>query len=86
MSYSVDEKVKFNSERKTPFGYGYCWGVRAYRKYPKADKDERRRILAEIDDYKREAQKKTRSGECAKGFMCAVRDCANERKSKSKQK
>ncbi len=85
MSYSVDDKVKFNHERQTPFGYGYCWGVKAYRSYPKADTEGRKRILTEIDDYKRESQKKTRSGECAKGFMCGVRDAANERKSKGKR-
>lgn len=83
MSYSVDEKVKFNRAKKTPFGWGYQWGVKAYRSYPKADAQEKKRIRAEIADYKQEAKKKSYSGECAKGYMCGVRDAANERKSKS---
>lgn len=82
MSYSVDEKVKYNAERKTPFGYGYGWGVKAYRNYPKASAEEKKRIRAEIAEYKQEAKKKSRSGECAKGFMCGVRDAANERKAR----
>lgn len=85
MSYSVDDKVKFNQAKKTPFSFGYRWGVKAYRAYPTADKEERKRILAEIDDYSKQAKKKSPSGECAKGFMCAVRDCANERKSKGRR-
>lgn len=83
MSYSVDEKVKYNAKRKTPFGYGYSWGVKAYRNYPKASAEEKKRILAEIAAYKEEAKKKNRSGECAKGYMCGVRDAANERKAKN---
>lgn len=82
MSYSVDEKVKFNAERKTPFGYGYQWGVKAYRSYPKANAQEKKRIRVEIADYKQEAKKKSRAGECAKGYMCGVRDAANERKAR----
>lgn len=82
MSYSVDEKLKFNQSKKTPFGYGYWWGVKAYRSYLKADAQEKKRILAEIDSYRKQAQKKSPSGECAKGYMCAVRDCANERKAR----
>ncbi len=85
MSYSVDDKVKFNQAKNTPFSFGYRWGVKAYRAYPTADKEGKKRILAEIDDYSKQAKKKTPSGECAKGFMCAVRDCANERKSKGRR-
>lgn len=85
MSYSVDDKVKFNQAKKTPFGYGYLWGVKAYRDYPTADKEGKKRILAEIDNYSKQTKKKTPSGECAKGFMCGVRDAANERKSKGRR-
>ena len=82
---TVDEKVKFNQEQKTPFSWGYLWGVKSYRKYPKADKAERKRILAQIDDYSKDAKNgKGRSRECAKGFMCGVRDAANERKTRVK--
>lgn len=85
MQRTVDEKVKYHKaqSQKTPFGWGYLWGVQAYRKYPKADKAERKRILAEIDDYSKDAKAgKGDSRECAKGFMCGVRDAANERKAK----
>lgn len=86
MVRTVDEKLRHNQAKKTPFGYGYSWGVKAYRKYPKADKAERKRILAEIDDYNKEAWNgKGRSRECAKGFMCGVRDAARERKERQKR-
>lgn len=85
MKRSVDEKLKYNDEQKTPFSYGYRWGVRAYRKYPKVDKAERKRIRTEIDDYNKQARNgKGRSQECAKGYMCGVRDAANERKARQK--
>lgn len=81
MSLTVDEKVRYNREKKTPFSYGYVWGVQAYRQYPKADKAERKRLLAQIDDYKETAlHGKGKARECAKGFMCGIRDTANERK------
>lgn len=84
MARTVDEKLKYNQQRRTAFGYGYAWGVKAYRKYPNADKAERKRILAEIDDYNKEARNgKGKARECAKGFMCGVRDAAKERKSKN---
>lgn len=82
---TVDEKVKYNRglEKKTAFAWGYLWGVQAYRRYPKADRAERTQIRAEIDDYNKQARNgKGRSQECAKGYMCGVRDAANERKAK----
>ncbi len=83
MPRTVDEKVKYNQGRKTPFSYGYLWGVKAYRQYPQASTAERKRILAQIDDYSKDARNgKGKSRECAKGFMCGVRDAANERKAK----
>lgn len=85
MARTVEEKVKYNRERKTPFSYGYLWGVKAYRKYPQADKIEQKQILAEIDDYSKEARNgKGKARECAKGYMCGVRDAANERKGKKR--
>ena len=85
MKYTVDEKLKYNREQKTPFSYGYRFGVKAYRQYPKADKKRKRAMLAEIDDNKRLAQtgdKSQLSVQYAKGFMCAMRDCAAERKAR----
>lgn len=85
MKRTVDEKLKYNREQKTPFSYGYRFGVKAYRQYPKADKKRKRAMLAEIDDNKRLAQsgKSTcNSVQYAKGFMCAMRDCAAERRAR----
>lgn len=82
---TVDEKVKYNQglKKKTPFSWGYLWGVQAYRKYPTADRAERKKILAEIGSYSNEARNgKGNSRACAKGFMCGVRDAAKERKAK----
>ena len=88
MKRSVDEKLKHNREQKTPFSYGYRFGVKAYRQYPKADKERKRAMLAEIDDNKRLAQtgdKSQLSVQYAKGYMCAMRDCAAERKARQKR-
>ena len=85
MKRSVDEKLKYNSEQKTPFAYDYRFGVKAYREYPKVSKKRKRAMLAEIDDNKRLAQsgKSARNSvQYAKGFMCAMRDCAAERKAR----
>ena len=88
MKRSVDEKLKYNNEQKTPFAYGYRFGVKAYRRYPKADKKRKQDMLAEIDDNKRLAQtgdKSRSSVQFAKGYMCAMRDCAAERKARQKR-
>lgn len=85
MKRSVDEKLKYNSEQETPFAYGYRFGVKAYREYPKANKKRKREMMSDIDDNKRLAQsgKSTRNSvQYAKGFMCAMRDCAAERRAR----
>ena len=89
MKRTVDEKLQYNSAQKTAFAYGYRFGVQAYRRYPKADDRQKRDILGDIDYNKRLAQTGDRSREStqyAKGFMCGVRDAANERKSKQKRR
>lgn len=88
MIRTVEEKLKYNSEQKTAFSYGYRFGVQAYRKYPKADERRKRDIKSDIDYNKRLAQTGDKSRESvkyAKGFLCGVRDAANERKSKQKR-
>ena len=85
MKRSVDEKMKYNTEQTTPFEYGFRFGVKAYREYPKASKKRKREMMSDIDDNKRLAQsgKSTRNSvQYAKGFMCAMRDCAAERKAR----
>lgn len=89
MKRTVDEKLKYNSAQKTAFAYGYRFGVQAYRRYPKADERHKRDISSDIDYNKRLAQtgdKSRESVQYAKGFMCGVRDAANERKSKQKRR
>ena len=53
MKRTVDEKLKYNREQKTPFAYGYRFGVKAYREYPKANKKRKREMMSDIDDNKR---------------------------------
>ena len=89
MARTVDEKLRYHGEqpKKTPFSHGYNHGVKLYRSYPNADKVERKRIRSEIDHENRNARNgKGASREFSKGFMCAVRDAANERKAKQKNK
>lgn len=85
MKRSVDEKLKYNEGQKTPFSWGYKWGVRAYSRYLKLDKAGKERIRTEINAYSEEARHgRGYSQKCAKGFMCGVRDAANERKARQK--
>ena len=89
MKRTVDEKLKYNSAQKTSFAYGYRFGVQAYRRYPKADERHKRDISSDIDYNRRLAQtgdKSRESVQYAKGFMCGVRDAANERKIKQKRR
>lgn len=89
MKRTVDEKLKYNSAQKTAFAFGYRFGVQAYRRYPKADERHKRDISSDIDYNKRLAQtgdKSRESVQYAKGFMCGVRDAANERKIKQKRR
>ena len=89
MKRTVDEKLQYNSAQRTAFAYGYRFGVQAYRQYSKANERRKRDISGDIDYNKWLAQTGDRSREStqyAKGFMCGVRDAANERKSKQKRK
>lgn len=84
---TTDEKLKHNERQKTPFGFGYCWGVKAYRGYTKLSKSEKQRAKADIS-YNAQLVKTgkteaTRS--CAKGYMCGIRDAANDRKARQKE-
>lgn len=89
MKRTVDEKLQYNSGQHTPFSYGYRFGVMAYRKYPKASKERKREMIDEIDNNSRLARSgkiSLNSVQYAKGFMCAMRDCAAERKARQKGK
>ncbi len=80
------EKPKNSEKNKTPFGWGYSWGVRTYRKYPKATAAERKALSDQIADNKDEAKNgKGRSRENAIGFMTGMRDAAIARKSRRRK-
>ena len=77
MKRTVEEKLRYNRKRKTAFSSAYCFGVSVYRDYPAADAKTKAVIRQMIDTNKQIA----RTGDAsAKGFMCGIRDAANERK------
>lgn len=81
MKRTLKEKLQYNEARHTPFSIGYGLGVMLYSDYKKMDSRGKQVISDIIGRNKRLA----RSGdEMGKGFMCGVRDAANERKSKQK--
>lgn len=82
MKHTLKEKLQYNKARHTPFSIGYDLGVMLYIDYKKMDSRGKQVISDIIGSNRRLA----RSGdEIGKGFMCGVRDAANERKSKQKQ-
>ena len=82
MSYSVDDKIKYHrkGQPKGMFSAGYIMGAITYRSYGKGGAPVNKRARQKfIDETKRQAMQ----GDLySKGIMCAVRDCANERKAK----
>ncbi len=82
---TVNERLKSSGKNKTPFAWGYKWGVQTYRKYPHAKQAEREKLSAKIQEYKEEIRDGAgRSRECAIGFMNGMRDAAVERKRRRK--
>ena len=81
---SVDEKYNYNKVNKSPFSFGYTFGVKAYRSYSTVNAAQKKKIKADIDFNKKIATGDSSRGsvQYAKGFMCAIRDCAKERKGK----
>ena len=81
MKRTLKEKLAFNKSRKTPFATGYSLGATLYDDYRKSDSAGKKMINEIIRTNKELA----RSGdEMGKGFMCGVRDAANERKTRQK--
>lgn len=82
MNYTVDEKKNYHRRGypKGEFSQGYVMGVVLYRGYGKGgasvNKAGRQKF---IDETKRQA---VNGDPYSKGIMCAIRDCANERKAK----
>ena len=76
---TLAEKVAYNETQKGGFPRGYCAGVRFYQSYGKKGKPvDKKKHNQFIDDMKEGAKKHS----YCKGFMCGIRDAANERKSK----
>ena len=82
MKRSVDEKVSYNKAHGGDFGWGYVFGVTLYRKYGKDTRAAQETTRLTIDGMKQKARE---GSESAKGFMCGVRDAANERKAKKRE-
>ncbi len=76
---TVKEKFDYNSRQKTEFSQGYCAAVILYGE--SRTPQERKKHNAIIDDMKADAQA---GDKFSKGYMCAIRDCANERKAKAR--
>lgn len=83
MKRTVDEKYKYNRARGGEFSTGYCTGVTLYRNYVKSDKVTKA-MIKEIISTSKELAKS--GDEIGKGLMCAVRDCADERKDKQRRR
>ena len=83
MKRSVDEKLRYNESRKGMFSVGYRLAVKTYRDYPKQNAKGRKIIKELITD----SNELARTGDgFGKGFMCGVRDAANERKARKKDR
>lgn len=78
---TLAEKYAYNQTQNGGFSKGYCLGVRFYQNYGKdgapVDKQKHNEF---IDDMRSGAKKHS----YCKGFMCGIRDAANERKAKKK--
>lgn len=81
MKYTLEDKVKYNKSRATPFSRGYCLGVQWYGEYPKLSGKDRKMQLEVLDITKQSAKGGDRF---SKGIMCGIRDAANERKAKKR--
>ena len=76
---TLTEKVAYNQTKNSGFSKGYCAGVRYYQSYGKNGAPiDKRRHNQYIDDMKAGANKYR----YCKGFMCGLRDSANERKAR----
>ena len=78
---TLAEKVAYNEKQNSGFSKGYLLGVRFYQNYGKGGAPvDKKKHNEFIDDMKAGAKK---HGYC-KGFMCGIRDAANERKARKK--
>ena len=82
---TMREKLDHNKKLygRNSFSSGYVMGATIYSDYPKCDKNSQKEIKAIIDSYHANAKN---GAELSKGFMCGVRDSANERKQRLKRR
>lgn len=77
MAWSFKDKLEYNRKQDTNFSFGYSMGANIYNDYVKLGEKNRADVKKLVDGFKELA----RGGdEFSKGFMCAYRDAANERK------
>ena len=82
MKRTLDEKLEYNRKRAdlgSSFSKNYVLGVLLYGEYPKTDAEGKATIKRIIDTEKEFARD---GNEGSKGFMCGIRDAANERKAR----
>ncbi len=86
MKRTVEEKRKYHAHGfpKGRFSQGYIIGVTLYRNYGKGGAPVQKHKRAKyIDEVKTQA----RAGDLySKGVMCGIRDSANERKERQREK
>ena len=80
MKRTLNEKYDYNKKRGGDFGNGYCFAVTLYREYPKMDKQSKTAVKRLINSEKDLALYPDMQR--SKGFMCGIRDAANERKAR----
>lgn len=79
---TLSEKFAYNETQDGLFSRGYVLGVKYYSNYGKGAPVDKQKHNEFIDDMKVAALK---GHKYAKGFMCGIRDAANERKARKKK-
>ena len=84
---TLEEKIAYNKKHGSTdfFSMGYIMGVQTYRDYPKLNDKSKAETREMIKDFNETAKGKDRNRtevKLSKGFICGIRDCANERKRK----
>lgn len=82
MKKTLDEKYEYNKKRigESDFSRGYCFGIQLYRDYSQMNNEGKKTIKGIIDSEKKLSRYSDMQR--SKGFMCGIRDAANERKAR----
>lgn len=83
MKRTLKEKYDYNKSKcsSSPFSRGYCEGVEVYLDYAGSPYCMQSNTKLYIDLQRQGAQ---HGNQNSKGFMCGIRDAANERKGKKR--